>query len=123
MVVGRSPEAVGRAEDDGRVGQGGVFAAGLGDDAFEQGVGRLGPGRFEHLHPGGSALGVGEHGGATGATDHVEVEGGLIRGGESAVERVGEHRFTLCAVLRIAALAGLYAAELVEVCHFNHLSL
>jgi hypothetical protein len=25
-------------------------------------------------------------------------------------------------VLRVATLAGLYAAELIEVCHLNHLS-
>jgi hypothetical protein len=52
----------------------------------------------------------------------VEVEGGLVSGGESAVERVGEHCFALRAVLRVAALAGLYATELVEVCHCHHLS-
>jgi hypothetical protein len=52
----------------------------------------------------------------------MEVESGLIRGGESAVKGVGEHSFTLRAVLRVAALAGLYAAELIEVCHFHHLS-
>jgi hypothetical protein len=52
----------------------------------------------------------------------MEIEGRLIGGGEGAVECVGEHRFTLRTVLRIAALAGLYAAELVEVCHLHHLS-
>ena len=36
----------------------------------------------------------------------MEVEGGLVCGGESAVERVGEHRLALRAVLRIAALTG-----------------
>ena len=62
----------------------------------------LGPGRLEHLHPGGSALGIGEHGGAAGAADHVEVEGGLVGGGECAVECVGEHGLALCAVAGVA---------------------
>jgi hypothetical protein len=52
----------------------------------------------------------------------VKVKSGLIGGGEGVVQRVGEHCFTLRAVLRVAALAGLYAAELIEVCHFYHLS-
>ena len=87
----------------GGLSRGGGLAAGLGEDALEQGGGRLGPGGLQHLHPGGSALGVGHHGGAVGATDEVEVEGGLVGGGEGAVERVGEHRLTLGAVLRVAA--------------------
>ena len=52
----------------------------------------------------------------------MKVEGGLIGGGEGAVECVGEHRFTLRAVLRVAwstQIPGLRAAELVEVCHFK----
>ena len=89
---------VGGAEDD-LGGFGGGLAAGLSDDAIEQGIGGLGPRGLEHRHPGGSALGVGEHGGAAGAADHVEVEGGLVGGGESAVECVGEHGLALCAVI------------------------
>ena len=101
---------------------GGGLAAGLGDDAFQQCGGRLGPGRLQHLHPGGAALSVRQHGGATGASSHVEIKGGLLRGREGAVECVGEHSFTLGAVLRVtgsARGAGLLAAELVEVCHFR----
>jgi hypothetical protein len=98
----------------------------LGDDAFKQSGGRFWPGRLQHLYPGGSAPSVGQHDRATGATSQVEVESGLIRGGEGAVECVGEHRFTLGALLRIAGstqITGLCAAELIEVCHLNHLSL
>ena len=117
-------KAVSRAEDDLRsLGCFSSLAAGLREDAFEQVGGWFGPGRFKHLHPRGAALGVGEHGGAAGATNHVEVESGLIGGRESAVERVQEHGFTLSAVLRVVALAGLYASELIEVRHLNHLSL
>jgi hypothetical protein len=97
------------------------LSAGLGDDALEESGGWLRPGRLQHLHPGGSALGVGQHGAATGATNQMKIEGGLIGGGEGSVECVSEHRFTLCAMLGIATLARLYAAELVEVCHLHHL--
>jgi hypothetical protein len=121
-----SAEAIGGTEDDRRVGECGILTAGLGDDALEQSGGRLGAGILQHLHPGGSALGVGEHGGAGGATGEVEVEGDLVRGRESSVECVGEHRLTLGAVLRVAGTSrstGSFAAELIEVCHLDHLSL
>ena len=52
----------------------------------------------------------------------MQIEGGLIRGGERAVERVGQHRLALGAVLGSPDLRGLRAAELVEVCHLHHLS-
>jgi len=115
-------EAIGTSEDDGRGGRGDIFSAGLGDDAFEKVDGRFRPRRFQHLHPRGSTLGVGEHGGASGATGQMKVKGGLVSGRECAVERVQEHRFTLRAVCSVAALGGFYAAELVEVCHLHHLS-
>ena len=91
-------EMVGGAEDDVG-GFGGGLAAGFGYDAVEQGHRGFGPRGLQHRHPGGSALSVGEHGGATGAADHVEVESGLVGGGESAIEGVGEHGLTLCAVI------------------------
>jgi hypothetical protein len=47
----------------------------------------------------------------------VQVEGSLICRGQGAVDRVGEHRLALGAVLWIAGLFWLYAAELVMVCH------
>ena len=102
---GMDAEPVVRAEDDGRVGQGGVFAAGLGDDALQQGGGGSGAGVLQHLQPSGSALSVGEHLRCRGRPQHVAVEGGLVGGGERAVERVGEHRLALRAVCAVAGLA------------------
>jgi hypothetical protein len=93
----------------------------LSEDAFQQGCGRLRPGRSQHLHPGRSALSVGQHGGAGGAADHVEIEGGLVCRREGAVERVGEHCLALGAVLWITRKIGFRAAELVDVRHLNHL--
>ncbi len=87
-------------------------------------AGRLRLWRLEHLHPGGSALCVGQHGGASSTANHVEVKGGLVGGGESAVECVGQHGLALCAVLRVAGAtgtAGLFATELAEVWHLDHL--
>jgi hypothetical protein len=97
----------------------------LGEDAIEQLSRGLGPGEPEHLQPGGSTLGIGHHAAAGDATEKMEIEGGLIGGGESAVERVREHSLALGAVLGVARLGGLGAAELIEVLlvgwHLNHL--
>lgn len=93
------------------------------EDAFQKGCGWFWPGRSQHLHPGRSALGVGQHLGAGDAADHVEIEGSLIFRREGAVQCVGEHRLALGAVLWITGKTGFCAAELVEVRHLNHLPL
>jgi hypothetical protein len=53
----------------------------LGEDALEQGRGWLWTGRLEHLQPGCSALGIGHHAAAGGATEEMQIEGGLLDGG------------------------------------------
>src|ERR1700734_4508078 len=70
---GRGTKEVSSTEDDGGLvffdGTKGVFAAGLSKNALEEGGGGLGPGRLQHLHPGGSTLCVGEQCCTTGAAD------------------------------------------------------
>jgi molybdenum cofactor biosynthesis enzyme len=51
----------------------------------------------------------------------MQIKDGLVRSRKRAVESVCKHRLTLGAVLSVARLKGLCAAELVEVCHLNHL--
>ncbi len=71
--------------------------AGLGQDAVEQFGGGLWPRETEHLEPCSAALRVRHHGATGGAFADVAVEGGLVRGGENAVERVGEEGLALLA--------------------------